>query len=734
MADRTGRLLRWATHAVVFLGFAGLSTVRGYGAVMLLPPLLLVPLAAIGERLEREWPHFRSVKLAMVITYACFIPLSLIQLGLMNAVLALVVFILVYLLLGEKNEKVYYQIHLMSFFLLLAAVVQDPEPEIALVLAGFIVAIVWAFAALRIEVERGRTARIRHAAVVMLDGSPGALGGRSGNVFDFGVFVSLTLLSVAAMALTVGIFLATPRIEAGIFGRNDPERAVTGISDRVTLAGGMSIYQDPTAVMHVEFPDEPGGVFVPADGMYWRVTTMPLFSGVEWSRRPLGGHYQPGIERMPGNASATSGGRGETRGRVENSRLVRQLVFADTIRNQALPLLELAQSVSLLGESERVSVRWDTAMDFTMQVTMRSPQPVSYEAYSEVAAPDAEALRAAPEDYSQMDPDDYALLTRHAFGREALAQVESVVRGKTTAYDKVAALTGWLSGPDFLYTLNVPQLRGMDEFILRVRRGHCELFASALALMARSQGIPARVVSGYRGGEFNPNDLSYTIRASMAHLWVEVWFNGFGWVRFDPSPRTDFTGGGINQLRLAWSRRVLQAKMFWYQDVLAFQGGWRLDRLFGRSRSHAQGGAGPAGASRTDEVSGGLGVSLPGGVLALAALFAVSVFAWRVVSRRRGVGRFPLTPDQRRAVRFHAWLVGRLARQGLSCGGCAAEELVELAAERGGGEAALAVDAGVSAYNDARFGGRPFDRARERELRARLRQVFASAEMRAGRG
>ena len=104
MADRTGRLLRWATHAVVFLGFAGLATVRGYGAVMLLPPLLLVPLAAIGERLEREWPHFRSVKLAMVITYACFIPLSLIQLGLMNAVLALVVFILVYLLLGEKNE------------------------------------------------------------------------------------------------------------------------------------------------------------------------------------------------------------------------------------------------------------------------------------------------------------------------------------------------------------------------------------------------------------------------------------------------------------------------------------------------------------------------------------------------------------------------------------------------------------------------------------------------------
>jgi transglutaminase-like putative cysteine protease len=75
----------------------------------------------------------------------------------------------------------------------------------------------------------------------------------------------------------------------------------------------------------------------------------------------------------------------------------------------------------------------------------------------------------------------------------------------------------------------------MNAFFTEVRRGHCELFASAMALAVRSLGIPARVVTGYLGGEWDPQNHSYLVREGMAHLWVEVLFPQYGWVPFDPS-------------------------------------------------------------------------------------------------------------------------------------------------------------------------------------------------------
>lgn len=76
------------------------------------------------------------------------------------------------------------------------------------------------------------------------------------------------------------------------------------------------------------------------------------------------------------------------------------------------------------------------------------------------------------------------------------------------------------------------------DFVLHERVGHCEFFASAMALMARSIGIPARVVTGYRIVEHNKLDDSYVVRKSHAHAWVEAWIEGLGWQTYDPTPNT----------------------------------------------------------------------------------------------------------------------------------------------------------------------------------------------------
>lgn len=89
----------------------------------------------------------------------------------------------------------------------------------------------------------------------------------------------------------------------------------------------------------------------------------------------------------------------------------------------------------------------------------------------------------------------------------------------------------------FVYTLRPPRLgeNAMDEFLFNTRRGFCEHYASAFVVLMRAAGVPARVVTGYQGGDMNPVDGHVTVRQSDAHAWAEVWLAGQGWVRVDPT-------------------------------------------------------------------------------------------------------------------------------------------------------------------------------------------------------
>jgi transglutaminase-like putative cysteine protease len=478
--------------------------------------------------------------------------------------------------------------------------------------------------------------------------------------------------------------------------------------------------------MRVEFPEEPDGVYVPADQLYWRVTTLSRFSGSEWSRVGLQDHLVPGVAAIYGTTAASiqSAGKEEGRARREGARLVRQVIFMDDMPTSALPCLDLVQSVRLPEETKRMSVHWDANLDFTVQLETRGPRRLSYEAFSEVVQPPDSLLRAAGWEYgANLKPHDLQTLTYHELLPETRQLVETVVQGRQSPYEVMQALEAWLSGRDFLYTLDLPPLparNGIDYFLTRTRRGHCELFASALALMARSRGIPARVVSGYRGGDLSPIDRAYSVRASMAHLWVEAYFNGLGWVRFDPSPQTDLDTTRLGTLRAAISRQILRGKMFWYQSVMGFQGGWRLDRLFRRG-----GGDGmmPQLSGIADSGAAALWW-LPRGAAAIPVVIAgVALLLLLRLRRSRRRGKvFPLTPDQTRAVRLHHGLVRRLERLGIPCSGRVVEEIAEAVRNCSwlDRETVLKV---IGAYNEVRFGGRPMNRAQYAALRRALSGV-----------
>ena len=150
---------------------------------------------------------------------------------------------------------------------------------------------------------------------------------------------------------------------------------------------------------------------------------------------------------------------------------------------------------------------------------------------------------------------------------------------------------GWLRSQPFYYTLTPPALgaQPVDEFLFDTREGFCEHYASAFAVMMRAAGIPARVVTGYQGGELNSVGAYYIVRQSDAHAWTELWLADRGWVRVDPivavapervalgSTRTSLSGAaapGNAFSRLAWVRATMllwdAANTYWNVWVLGY--------------------------------------------------------------------------------------------------------------------------------------------------------------------
>ncbi len=166
----------------------------------------------------------------------------------------------------------------------------------------------------------------------------------------------------------------------------------------------------------------------------------------------------------------------------------------------------------------------------------RLRQGQSYTIVSSISAADEDTLRAAGDDYPDWIRDRYLQLPL-----ELPACVRYLAQGITwdhdNAYDKATALESYLREIKYNDLIEAPPegRDGVEYFLFDVREGYCDYYASAMAVMARAVGIPARVAAGYSHGEYNPETEAYRVREKDAHAWVEVYFPRFGWVEFEPT-------------------------------------------------------------------------------------------------------------------------------------------------------------------------------------------------------
>ena len=126
---------------------------------------------------------------------------------------------------------------------------------------------------------------------------------------------------------------------------------------------------------------------------------------------------------------------------------------------------------------------------------------------------------------------------RRATIRVPLALAQEWRRHRAATTRSCARAIAFLRPGSYAYTLEPPLLgpTSVDEFLFDTKAGFCEHFSSAFIFLMRAAGVPARVVTGYQGGELNPVDRIITVRQSDAHAWAEVYLHGRGWVRVDPT-------------------------------------------------------------------------------------------------------------------------------------------------------------------------------------------------------
>lgn len=721
-----------AISVLVFSSYMGLATTFRYAQMSVSVPLMLIVMMPIGEWVDARIALYRKVTTVITAIFGCMLPFIGVNLGLMDTVIALFMYIQIYSMLHKKTSLEYYHIILMSFFLLVAALVMSPSASMAFVMFFFILS---AAASLlltdwhRQVTNAKRVNPDRRAAAAQL--------AQSAHQKPSLRIVPITaLLGVLVMVVTSVLFVFMPRTGAGILGRSvQTEVYTTGLDDEVSLDVSEPAGNNSSPVMRVRFPDLPGGRY-PGE-LYWRSTTMDTYTGDRWIRKGLNTRVRirstsPG--RLSGFRTAPVFTR-RTSGVVRHVQseewpLVEYEIFVGSYPEGGFPLLNTVERVAPKDSSKNLHLYWEGGGDFTVSLNYRGELQPYFNAQSQVVSPSPEVLRASGEDYMNvMDPGDFRLLTEHILQDRTINLVAGIVEEADTAYDKVIAIEQYFQrSAGFTYSRQIPDLDeefSVDSFIHDVQVGHCELYASAMALMVRSQGIPARVVSGYRGGGWDQADQSYTVTMNMAHLWVEVYFPDVGWITFDPTPageeiestmREKFTNMMARyslKLRVLWLRYIVgfspMDTFTVFQDTAyAF-----VNNLFGDNEA--------------EETIGEL--QWPGGIRGFilglvmtgtAVLFVGSVYT--LIQRLRRTRRAVLTVDQEKARKLYVGLKAKLVRTGFVPPNATAEELSDSLASLPR-DVRQVLHRFIDRYHDVRFGLRPMTVEEHDEFKTFVRQL-----------
>src|SRR5215469_4942590 len=538
-----------ALYLLVLTGFATLASTGGLDLSSVL--LVSAALAARGFLLAKRRTFVISDRWTTPLSLAYFAFFAIDYLAFsrsfLPATIHLALFGVVVRLFSVRRDRDHITLAILAFLMVLVSAVLTVDSVFLLSFAAFMLVAVTTF--ILMEMRRSGS-----AATIQARHSPDPYQHRR---------LALALARIAPLLMIMiggsALFFVMPRISAAGYlgGYSFGTDLSSGFSDHVQLGRIGEIQQSHAVVMHVQIEGDDLGRY----DLHWRGISLSEFDGRTWTNRKgqsFLSRLSDGSFDLPYNDVPV---RAYDAASFARRKIIRYHVLMEPIGTNVFFLAPWAQSLRgnyrvLAGDSDGAVFNSD------------SDHAISrYDATSDISKPSAAELRKAGLNYPpeisgtylhfpQLDPRIPRLAT-------------DVTRSAKNDYDKAAAIENYLR-TRFGYTLQLPQTTVKDplaNFLFERKQGHCEYFASAMAVMLRTLGIPSRVVNGFRSDEFNDITGSYVVRAKDAHSWVEAYFAGYGWQTFDPTP------GGNGASPRGWNRLALYVDAmasFWRDWVVSY--------------------------------------------------------------------------------------------------------------------------------------------------------------------
>jgi len=306
------------------------------------------------------------------------------------------------------------------------------------------------------------------------------------------------VLMLLAVPFALVLFALFPRLASPLWGM--PENALdgrTGLSDEMSPGNIASLFADDSPAFRVSFDGPPP----PRSERYWRGPVLWRFDGRTW-KRLFYSNRAPERTPRPG-----PGARAYT---VQQEPSERRWLFALDYPVRAPEGARLTADFELINQTPVTTL-------------------MSYDVISQPDFRDSVDLMQTMRRFALELPE----------GSNPRTQAHALALRERYPDDRalIDAVLTWFNQDDFFYSLETAPLgrHGADEFLFDLRVGYCEYYASAFVVLMRAAGIPARIVTGYQGGFWQAADEYLLVRQSDAHAWAEVWLEGQGWTRVDPT-------------------------------------------------------------------------------------------------------------------------------------------------------------------------------------------------------
>ena len=461
--------------------------------------------------------------------------------------------------LQRKADRDWFFLYLISFFTVLLAAGLTASPLFLATLILYLLCALSTVVAFEIQKSRKKVTATQTRLLVPPDSAlfrklPMRLWKRKYLETRRLPLVSVGLL-ILIVILALPFFLIAPRTASSALRRGgNGVSGFIGFSDNVTLGQIGQLKGNDEVFMHVRIDNLGAG---PPSGLRWRGVALDEFTGKAWKKSRTAERF----ETKQSESGFFKLGTTEDRGN-----LTAQTFYLEPVDTPVL--FGAARILAVQGKLPFLRIDAEGAI----QTRPHDSERIAYKVFSDTTEPSPATLRSDRLEYTVAFA-RYADLPTNLDPRIGELTRDVIKKsGARNWYDAARAVESHLR-ENYGYTLEL-KAGGADplaDFLFNVKQGHCEYFATAMAVMLRTQGVATRVVNGFLPGEYNETAGAYTVRQSDAHSWVEVYFpQTNSWVTFDPTPPAGRTSHERSGLAGALSKYSEALELMWFQYVVAY--------------------------------------------------------------------------------------------------------------------------------------------------------------------